>query len=102
MDVIGTTVLYDQYWYHQVVPSFEYLVASRRWLQAYNKPVWIVEFGIGRADQLVQQQLIQQASSQFRADGFQALLYLDMKDANLNGPDYRLISPNDFTHLFAY
>lgn len=102
VDVIGTTVLYDQYWYHQVVPSFEYLVASRRWLQAYNKPVWIVEFGVGRADQLVQQQLIRQASSQFRANGFQALLYLDMKDANLNGPDYRLISPNDFTHLFAY
>jgi hypothetical protein len=100
VDAIGTTVLYDEYWYGSNLPSFESLSESRQWLHQYNKPVWIVEFGAGRTNRINQQRLIDDAASQYQRLGFKELIYLNMTDANINGPDYRLDSANDFSSKF--
>jgi cellulose synthase (UDP-forming) len=100
VDVIGATVLYDQYWYGTYVPSFNQLVSDRLWLKNYNKPLWIVEFGAGKADRGDQMQLINQAISQYHQFGFSAIVYLNLVDSNIVGPDYTLTSINDFGSFF--
>lgn len=100
VDVVGATVLYDQYWYGDYVPSFSELVSSRVWLEQYKKPVWIVEFGAGKANRDAQLQLINQAISQYNELGFTAVVYLNLVDANIVGPDYTLTSINDFGNFF--
>lgn len=100
VDVIGTTVLHDQYWYSHTNPSFNYLERQRRWLQSYNKPVWIVEFGVGAADPAYQTRLIQEAKAKYQTYGYGAIIYLNIKDSNITGPDYRLKSSANFMTLF--
>jgi cellulose synthase (UDP-forming) len=100
VDVVGTTILYDEYWYGEYLPSFESLALNRKWLETYNKPVWIVEFGAGRTNAANQQELINQAMQQYDSLGFKALVYLNMADANINGPDYRLQDKNEFGSFF--
>jgi cellulose synthase (UDP-forming) len=100
VDVIGSTVLYDQYWYGNYVPSFQQLASDRVWLQQYNKPVWIVEFGAGKANRDAQKQLINEAVTQYKDLGFSSVVYLNLVDANIIGPDYTLNSINDFGDFF--
>jgi len=100
VDVIGTTVLYDQYWYGSYLPSFEELVSGRLWLAQYNKPMWIVEFGVGKANRDDQKQLINEALAQYKSLGFSSVVYLNLIDSNIVGPDYTLSSVNDFGSLF--
>jgi len=102
VNVVGTTILYDQYWYGSYVPTFGELASGRQWLQHYNKPVWIVEFGAGGANPSDQSNLIQQAVGQYQQLGFQALVYLNISDANITGPDYRLDSSNTFSPLSSH
>jgi cellulose synthase (UDP-forming) len=90
VDTIGTTVLYDQYWYGASQPSFGDLIESRQHMFSFGKPVWIVEFGAGNAYPEFQAELIRQAVTSYKSYGFSALLYLDIADSNINGPDYRL------------
>lgn len=99
-DVIGTTVLYDQYWYGDEQLNFIQLAQKRVWLEQYNKPVWIVEFGVGQANEVYQQQLINNALANYKSLGFSALIYLNMKDANITGPNYTLHSPAEFGDLY--
>jgi cellulose synthase (UDP-forming) len=101
VDVIGTTVLYDQYWYGTYLPSFQELVSNRLWLKQYNKPLWIVEFGAGKANRSDQLQLINEALSQYKDLGFSSIVYLNLIDANIVGPDYSLNSANDFGSFFS-
>jgi cellulose synthase (UDP-forming) len=100
VDVIGSTVLYDQYWYGEYVPSFNQLASNRLWLQQYNKPVWIVEFGAGKSNRIAQLQLINEAETQYKELGFSSVVYLNLVDANIVGPDYTLNSINDFGNFF--
>jgi cellulose synthase/poly-beta-1,6-N-acetylglucosamine synthase-like glycosyltransferase/beta-mannanase len=97
VDVVGTTILFDRYWYGNLEPNFSTLAQSREWLQGLGKPVWIVEFGAGRSDKAYQQKLINDAIEQYNNLGFSALVYLNMADANIIGPDYRLNSPQEFS-----
>jgi beta-mannanase len=100
VDIIGTTILYDEYWYGGYLPSFASLAQNRQWLETYNKPVWIVEFGAGHANKTNQKFMIDEATSQYKQLGFSALIYLNMVDANIQGPDYHLDSANDFGSFF--
>lgn len=90
VDIVGTTVLYDQYWYGDYEPAFAELVEQRQWLAVFNKPLWIVEFGAGNADSTFQQQLISDAVASHKDLGFEALVYLNIPDSNIDGPDYHL------------
>ncbi len=90
VDVIGTTILYDQYWYGSYRPSFYEIAAPRSWLLEYGKPVWITELGIGNADPLFQEYLTKEAFSEYQTMGYSALIYLNTKDANIAGPVYTL------------
>jgi cellulose synthase (UDP-forming) len=101
VDVIGTTILYDEYWYGSYLPSFTELSSGRLWLRQYQKPVWIVEFGVGKANRVNQKILIDQAIKEFQPLGFNTLVYLNMTDANINGPDYKLNDVNDFGSFFS-
>lgn len=56
----------------------------------YNKPVWIVEFGAGNENIAQQKKLIDEAYAEFQAMGFSALLYLNIQDSNITGPNYKL------------
>ena len=101
VDIIGTTILYDEYWYGQDWwPSFAVLAQSRQWLNGFDQPVWIVEFGVGKANRVHQEDLIQQAKLSFTEYGYEALIYIDLIDANIVGPDYRLASVHDFGNFF--
>lgn len=102
VDVIGTTILYDQYWSGSYVPPFNQLVSKRLWLKQYDKPLWIAEFGVGNASHSDQLQLINQALAQYKDSGFSAIIYLNIKDSNIVGPDYTLSSINDFGSLFRF
>jgi cellulose synthase (UDP-forming) len=101
VDVIGTTILYDRYWSGDYHPSFYELQAGRAWLQQFGKPVWIAEFGAGNYDPDFQQQLLREALNEYSADGYQAIVCLNIVDSNINGPDYRLRSLAPFGDLFA-
>jgi cellulose synthase (UDP-forming) len=100
VDVVGTTILYDRYWSDAYQPSFGELQANRAWLKQFGKPVWIVEFGAGNYYSDFQQQLLRQALSQYSAYGYGALVYLNIADSNIVGPDYRLHSLAAFGNLF--
>jgi len=101
VDIIGTTMLYDSYWSGDYVPTFSELQADRTGLLQFGKPVWITELGIGNKDPEIQTQLLTQALDEYQADGYAALIYLDIPDSNLQGPDYRLSSPSDLGGPFA-
>ena len=47
-----------------------------------------------------QLKLIEDAKSNYKKYGFDALIYLNMVDANIDGPDYSLQSPNDFSSFY--
>ena len=100
VDVIGTTILYDKYFYPDFPPNFDDLAGGRSWLQSLGKPVWIAEFGAGKADPLLQTDLLNQALHNYRADGFSAIVYLNSADSNIAGPDYRLANFAAFGSLF--
>ncbi len=101
VDAIGTTILSDEYWYGSNSPSFDELASGRVWLQTYGKPVWIVEFGAGHSNKLTQEKLISEATGEYDKLGFKSLVYLNMPDANITGPDYSLNSINDFGGIFT-
>ncbi len=101
VDVIGTTILYDEYWYGKYVPSFAFTAATRQQLGHFGKPVWVVEFGSGNANPASQKQFINDALNTYQALGFKSLIYLNLKDANIAGPDYRLPSVNDFGNFYS-
>ncbi len=90
VDVVGTTMLYDPFWSGDYHPTFYEVQAGRSWLELYNKPVWITEFGVGDEDTAFQTHLIQSALSEYKADGYQALVYLNIIDPNVKGPNYSL------------
>jgi cellulose synthase (UDP-forming) len=100
VDVIGTTVLYDQYWYGGNHPTFADLSSSRSWIQQYGKPVWVVEFGAGHGDPVYQKQLVDDALNTYQSLGYSKLIYLNMVDANIVGPNYHLDNLNEFGGLF--
>jgi hypothetical protein len=58
--------------------------------------VWIVEFGAGSANKNNQQELINEAVSDYQQLGYGVLIYLNISDANIQGPDYRLNPSNNF------
>lgn len=93
VDIVGTTILYDKYWYGDSHPSFNQIAEQRLWLFSFKKPVWVVEFGVGRSDPSFQHDLIKDALANYKKLGFKALIYLNMVDANINGPDYILNDP---------
>lgn len=101
VDIVGTTMLYDRYWSGSYEPSFSEVQSDRTWLQRYGKPVWIVEFGAGNYYADFQQELLRQALSEYSADGYKALVYLNIADSNIVGPDYRLHSLAPFGDLFT-
>lgn len=90
VDVIGTTILYDQYWYGYYEPSFYELASTRFSLQYFGKPVWIVELGVGNANKTYQQSLIRDSLALHKEYGYDAVVYLNIADSNIEGPDYRL------------
>jgi hypothetical protein len=99
VDIIGTTILYDEYWYGSYLPTFSSISSMRDRMKQFNKPVWIVEFGAGRTNAKNQKLIIEDALRSYKSLGFSALIYLDMKDANISGPNYSLSSPNEFINL---
>lgn len=102
VDVIGTTILQDQYWYGTYTPTFYELSLPREWLlYYYNKPVWIVEFGAGAANAQQQAHIIEEALQTYKSRGYAALIYINAKDANLKMPDYRLPEGVDFAGIFT-
>lgn len=101
VDVVGTTVLYDQYWYGNRQLTFRDLAQRRVWLNQYGKPVWIAEFGAGSANTKYQQALINDALKSYKTMGFKALVYLNMKDANIKGPDYTLHKISEFADIYS-
>lgn len=101
VNVVGTTILYDRYWSGDYKPSFYELQQNRAWLQTFGKPVWIVEFGAGNYDLAFQKQLLREALGEYSKDGYAALVYLDIADSNIVGPDYRLPGLAAFDGLFA-
>jgi cellulose synthase (UDP-forming) len=102
VDVIGTTILYDEYWYGKYyVPEFKQLSQTRAWLQNYNKDIWVVEFGAGMANVYNQSTVINDAISNYQELGYKSLLYINLTDANILGPDYRLRNIDDFGNLFT-
>lgn len=101
VDIVGTTILYDRYWSGDYHPSFNEIQADRSWLQEFGKPVWIVEFGAGNYDPVFQQQLLREALDEYSADGYKAIVYLNIADANIVGPDYRLHGLAAFGSLFT-
>ena len=94
-------MLYDRYWSGSYQPSFQEVQANRAWLQGYGKPIWIVEFGAGNYYADFQQELLRQALSEYSADGYKAIVYLNISDSNIAGPDYRLHSLAPFGNLFT-
>lgn len=95
VDVIGTTILYDEYFYGQSRPTFEQIASGRSWLTRYKKPVWIVEFGAGRSDAHFQKRMLNDAFSNYRRMGFSALIYINIKDNNIKGPNYSFVNTHD-------
>ncbi|HUP26648.1 MAG TPA: glycosyltransferase family 2 protein [Candidatus Limnocylindrales bacterium] len=100
VDIVGTTILYDRYWYGDYQPSFHELAHERERLFLFNKPVWITEFGVGMYDERYQQSLINDAVNNFKNDGYSALVYLNIPDSNIVGPDYHLRNLSEFSDLF--
>ncbi len=100
VDVIGTTVLYDKYWYPYEKPNFDFMIEQRKRLLTIGKPVWIAEYGAGAADPVYQNTLITEALSSYQLHGFSALVYLNAADANIMGPDYRLANLSIFGTTF--
>lgn len=90
VDVIGTTILHDKYWYGYSRPTFYEIAQQRLWLMNFKKPVWVVEFGAGHTNPEFQNYLINDALDSYKQLGFGALIYLNMVDANINGPNYTL------------
>jgi cellulose synthase (UDP-forming) len=90
VDVIGTTILYDQYFYGQNKPSFYQLADQRVWMKSFGKPLWIVEFGVGNQEPTYQTSLINEALRQYNEIGFNKLIYLNIPDSNILGPNYTL------------
>lgn len=90
VDIVGTTILYDQYWYGGIQPTFQQIAEPRQWLAVFHKPLWIVELGVGKADPAFQRQLVEDALAHYKDMGFDALVYLNIADSNITGPDYHL------------
>ncbi len=100
VDVVGTTVLYDQHWYGENYVTFYDLAQQRFMLQKLGKPVWIVEFGAGNTDKETQARLVREAQKTFETLGFEKLLYLNIEDSNIPGIDYRLEDVSIFMQSF--
>jgi cellulose synthase (UDP-forming) len=90
VNIIGTTMIYSRYWSGAYHPTFKQVESPRSWLLSYHKPVWIVEFGVGKSDQAYQTKLIKSALSEYKSDGYQALVYLNIPEPNIKGPNYTL------------
>jgi cellulose synthase (UDP-forming) len=99
VDVIGTTVLHDQTWNGNTRLPFYEFVRNRMWLQKYGKPVWITEFGAGNKDKEFQRQLITDAVNTYQGYGFAALIYINIPDSNIPGPDYSFDDPSELMQL---
>ncbi len=100
VDVVGTTILYDRYWYGDDEPAFSELAHNRDRLFMFHKPVWIAEFGVGTYDIAYQQRLVKDALDNFKGAGYSALVYLNIPDSNIVGPDYHLQNLSEFADLF--
>jgi hypothetical protein len=88
VDVLGTTLLYDRYWWGSYIPTFDDMAKTRLWEEAYGKPVWITEFGLGNADPAFQRHLLMESMSQFEEYGYDALIYINIVDPHNDGPKY--------------
>jgi len=100
VDVIGTTILYDSYWNGDRYVSFYNLAKNRLWLLQYGKPLWITELGIGRANPEIQHVILQEAISNYKILGFDTMVYVNIPDSNIDGPDYRLNKLTTLTNHF--
>jgi len=101
VNIIGTTMIYSSYWSGTFHPTFYQVESPRSWLLSYHKPVWIAEFGVGRSDPTYQTELIKSALAQYRADGYQALVYLNIPEPNVVGPNYTLSNVSILDGLFS-
>jgi beta-mannanase len=101
VDVVGTTVLYDQHFYGDLTPSFSDLAQKRSWLNKFGKPVWIVEFGAGNSNPAYQKQMTSEAITQFLQLGFSALIYLNIADSNIIGPNYAFNNSGDLIKILG-
>lgn len=90
VDVVGATIIYDQYFQGDTYVPFYDLVYTRLWLGQYKKPVWMAELGIGKANPELQRVMISEAIAHHKEFGFSAVVYLNIPDSNVIGPDYRL------------
>lgn len=90
VDVIGVTILYDEYFYGNLVPDFAELSRTRKLLFGLGKPIWIVEYGAGSKNPNIQRRVIEQSVSNYKSAGFQSLVYLNIPDSNIDGPDYSI------------
>ncbi len=96
VDVIGTTILYDSYWNGDNYVPFYSLAQNRLWLQRYGKPLWVTELGIGRKNPYNQRMILEEALATYSDLGIDALLYVNIPDSNIKGPNYIL---NDLSTL---
>ncbi|MDL2363179.1 MAG: glycosyltransferase [Patescibacteria group bacterium] len=94
VDIVGTTMLYDSYFSGDYVPNFGEIQAARTHLFDLGKPVWIAELAIGKENTQVQTDLLASALQQYRGFGYSALIYLDVADVNIIGPDYTIADLN--------
>ncbi len=100
VDIVGTTILYIPNDYQGQKPSFNQLQSSRDGLKLFGKPVWIAELGFDNSDAEYQKFVLNEAVNEFAADGYEALVYIDIPDSNLSGPDYRLLDLNELGNTF--
>ena len=94
VDIVGVTVLYDKYWYQDAYVPFSELAGKRLWLKQLDKPLWIAEFGVGTSNAELQAKILKEGLSQYDDLGFDSILYLNIRDSNIIGPDYRLHKQN--------
>lgn len=102
VNTIGTTMIYDRYWSGNYQPSFYQLQQDRAWLLSYGKPVWIAEFGVGRSNPSFQAKLVKSALAQYKADGYSAIVYLNIPEPNISGPNYTLPNVSILDNIFSY
>jgi cellulose synthase (UDP-forming) len=101
VNIVGTTILYDPFWSGNYHPTFYQMQAVRAWLLSYHKPVWITEFGVGDENTVFQTQLIKSALAQYKQDGYQALVYMNIVDPNVKGPNYSLNNVSILDNVFS-
>lgn len=90
VDIVGTTIIFDEIWSGDYYPSFYELQYSREWLHQYNKPVWITEFCLSSRQPDFQAQLLAESLQNYKSYGYEMLIYMNISDIHMIGSDYHL------------